>query len=65
MIANIISPFQTGLVSRRNITENIVVQEMLHSMSKMRSEVGFFDNKLGRPTQSLWSNSLEFYWKGS
>ncbi|PNX94787.1 hypothetical protein L195_g017967 [Trifolium pratense] len=43
IIHQVVSPFQTGFVPGRNITENIVIaQEMLHSMTKMRSRVGFF-----------------------
>jgi ribonuclease HI len=43
IIPQVVSPFQTGFVPGRNITENIVIaQEMLHSMMKMRSRVGFF-----------------------
>jgi hypothetical protein len=43
IIPKVVSPFQTGFVPGRNITENIVIaQEMLHSMTKMRSKVGFF-----------------------
>jgi hypothetical protein len=43
IIPQVVSPYQTGFVPGRNITENIVIaQEMLHSMTKMRSRVGFF-----------------------
>jgi hypothetical protein len=43
IIPQVVSPFQTGFVPGRNITENIVIaQEMLHSMMKMRNRVGFF-----------------------
>jgi ribonuclease HI len=43
IIPQIVSPFQTGFVPGRNITENVVIaQEMLHSMTKMRSTTGFF-----------------------
>lgn len=36
IIADLVSPFQTGFVPRRNIHENIViVQEMMHSMNKI------------------------------
>ncbi|KAK2417537.1 hypothetical protein QL285_039825 [Trifolium repens] len=43
IILQVVSPFQTGSVPGRNITENIVIaQEMLHTMTRMRSRVGFF-----------------------
>jgi hypothetical protein len=43
IIPQVVSPYQTEFVPRRNITENIVIaQEMLHSMTKIRSRVGFF-----------------------
>jgi signal recognition particle subunit SEC65 len=43
IVPNVVSPFQTGFVPGRNITENIVIaQEMLHSMTKMKSKLGFF-----------------------
>jgi hypothetical protein len=43
IIPQMVSPIQTGFVPGRNITENIVIaQEMLHSMTKMRSRIGFF-----------------------
>jgi hypothetical protein len=43
IIPQVVSPFQAGFVPGRNITENIVIaQEMLHSMTKMRSRTGFF-----------------------
>jgi hypothetical protein len=47
LIPDIISPYQTGFVPTRNIHENIIVaQEMIHSMHKMRSKVGFFAIKV-------------------
>jgi hypothetical protein len=47
IVAQVVSPFQTGFVPGRNITENIVIaQEMLHSMVRMRSKVGFFAIKV-------------------
>jgi hypothetical protein len=47
IITKVISPSQTGFVPRRNISENIVVaQEMLHSMAKMRSNIGYFAIKV-------------------
>jgi hypothetical protein len=47
IIPKVVSPFQTGFVPGRNITENIVIaQEMLHSMTIMRSNVGFFVMKV-------------------
>jgi hypothetical protein len=47
IVAKVVSPFQTGFVSGRNITENIVIaQEMLHTMVKMRSKLGFFAIKV-------------------
>jgi hypothetical protein len=43
IIPQVVSPFQTGFVPGRNITENIVIaQEMLHTMTRMRTRVGFF-----------------------
>ncbi|KAK2417953.1 hypothetical protein QL285_040194 [Trifolium repens] len=43
IVPKVVSPFQTGFVPGRNITENIVIaQEMLHTMTKMRSKLGFF-----------------------
>jgi hypothetical protein len=47
IIPKVVSPFQTGFVPGRNITENIVIaQEMLYNMTKMRSNVGFFVMKV-------------------
>jgi hypothetical protein len=43
IVAKVVSPYQTGFVPGRCITENIVVaQEMLHTMLRMRSRTGFF-----------------------
>jgi hypothetical protein len=43
IIPKVVSPYQTGFVSGRNITENIVIaQEMLHNMTRIKSKVGFF-----------------------
>jgi hypothetical protein len=43
IVPNVVSPFQTGFVPGRNITKNILIaQEMLHSMTKMKSKLGFF-----------------------
>ncbi|MCH97262.1 putative ribonuclease H protein, partial [Trifolium medium] len=47
IISKVVSPFQTGFVPGRNISENIIIaQEMLHSMAKMRSRIGFFAIKV-------------------
>jgi hypothetical protein len=43
IVPNVVSPFQIEFVPGRNITENILIaQEMLHSMTKMKSKLGFF-----------------------
>jgi hypothetical protein len=43
IIPKVVSPYQTGFVPGRNITENIVIaQEMLHNMTRIKSKVGFF-----------------------
>jgi hypothetical protein len=43
IVPNVVSPFQTGFVSGRNITKNIVIAlEMLHNMTKMKSKFSFF-----------------------
>lgn len=43
LIANLVSPFQTGFIPTRSIHENIVVaQELMHSMRKMRGINGYF-----------------------
>jgi hypothetical protein len=43
IIPKVVSPYQTGFVPGRNISENIVIaHEMLHNMTRIKSKVGFF-----------------------